>query len=333
MRTVLFYVSGHGYGHAVRMAEVVRALQRMTPEVRVLVRTQSPEHMFPPTVEFSCAEFDPGVVESIPGVVIDEKATRDRLLDFLGKWDALLGEEIGFAKSQRVDLIVADIPAMAGDVAAKLDVPCIAISNFTWDWIYEPYAPEHLARLEDGYRKMSVLLRLPFAQPTRLDVFRQIIDAPLVARKSVLPGKPTSGRTRVLLGSRAEIAPEALQRAAVECPDFEFMSPGPDHSFEEQFASCDMVLAKLGFSMLAECIANRKPLLYPPRESFREEGILQQNVGLHIAALAIPLEDFYAGNWKRYLEELRRQTPPPLSIRIDGAEFCAGAINTSLSQP
>jgi len=334
MNTVLFYVSGHGYGHAVRAGEVIRALLRNEPKIRVLVRTQAPARMFPDNVEFSSAEFDPGVVEKVPGVIIDEEATRDGLLRFLEKWDRVQDAEIRFARREGVTLIAADIPAMAGYVAAELGVPCIGISNFTWDWIYEPYAPEYLSKLEGGYHRMTVLLRLPFAQTTRLDAFREIIDVPLVARKSppriAPPGALPAGRMRVLLGSRAEISPEALAHAAATCPEFELTSVEAGVPFEERFAACDLVIAKLGFSMLAECIANRKPLLYPPRKSFREEGILQKNAGLHIPAMPIPLDDFYSGAWAPYLRELVTKAMPRLSIRTDGAEYCANFLGLAI---
>ena len=54
--------------------------------------------------------------------------------------------------------------------------------------------------------------------------------------------------------------------------------------------------------MLAECIAAGKRLLYPPRENFREETILQQHVHQHVVAEAIPLGDFYRGDWGPYLK-------------------------------
>ena len=42
VRTLLFYISGHGYGHVVRMSLVMRELRRMHPSWRILARTQAP---------------------------------------------------------------------------------------------------------------------------------------------------------------------------------------------------------------------------------------------------------------------------------------------------
>ncbi len=322
MSGVLFYISGHGYGHAVRMSEVIAALQRLRPNWPVLVRSQAPVHLMPTGVEFYNTEIDSGVVERLTGVVMHEEATVIQLQNFLVRWDDLVSFEAAFVKEKGVDLIVADIPPVAGDIASSAGIPCIGISNFTWDWIYEPYASELLGRLERGYGKMSALLRLPFFQPSRLDVFPSIIDTPLIARKSLR--KPTaSEKKRVLLGSRAEVSAESLERAAREAPEFEFVTPGPGSKFTDEFAACDMVLAKLGFSMLAECIAAGKPILYPPRQGFREETLLQEHVNQHVAAVAIPLEDFYSGDWGPYLRELAAIPKVSSGIRCDGAEFCA----------
>jgi L-arabinokinase len=321
MRSILFYISGHGYGHAVRMGEVIRVLERLHPDWLVIVRSQVSRQMLPASVEFHLAEIDSGVVEREAGVVMDERATLLRLREFVERWDCLVATEAAFVRGQGVNLIVADIPAIAGDVAQAAGVPCIGISNFTWDWIYEPYASEHVERLERAYSRMSVLLRLPFHQPSRLDVFPAIIDAPLIARKH--PDLRTPGQMRVLLGSRAEISVAALERAARDAPEFDVVSPGPEMPFSEAFARCDMVISKLGFSMMAECIAAQKPILYPPRQGFREEEILQQHVNAHVAAAAIPLKDFYRGNWGRFLRELASMNPVAGGIRTDGAEFCA----------
>ena len=78
---------------------------------------------------------------------MDEQATLERLKSLVGRWDLLWPKRYAWRETSAIDLIVADIPPMAGDIAAVLGVPCIAIANFTWDWIYEPYATEYLQPL------------------------------------------------------------------------------------------------------------------------------------------------------------------------------------------
>lgn len=305
------------------MGEVIRALHRIRPGWRTLVRTKAPRQMLPDGIEFSTSEFESNVHERRTGVVMDEQATHAHLRTFLNRWDTVLADEIAFVREQRASLIVSDIPAIAGDVAHGIGIPCIAISNFTWDWIFEPYATAELVRLQEGYSRMSALLRLPFYQPSRLDIFPRMLDAPLIARKATGAKNPNASKIRVLLGSRAQVSSEALARATASAPDFTFVTPTESDRFSDLLASCDVVIAKLGFSMLAECIAAGKRLLYPPRENFREEILLQQHVHEHVVAEPIPLGDFYRGDWGAYLRAIWDKPPVFSSIRTDGAEFCA----------
>jgi hypothetical protein len=174
---------------------------------------------------------------------------------------------------------------------------------------------------------MDVLLRLPFHQPDRMHWFGRIVDVPLIARKSSIDISPErSGPKRVLLGSRAQVSAEALDRAQQVSPEFEFMTVVDGMNFTDTLTACDVIIAKLGYSMLAECIAAEKPLLYPPRENFREESILQQHVSQHIPAMPIPLQDFYSGDWRSYLHELLARPAVSSAIRTDGAGVCAQLI-------
>jgi UDP:flavonoid glycosyltransferase YjiC (YdhE family) len=249
--TVVFYISGHGFGHAVRMGEVMRALHRKRPDWRLLARTQAPRSMLPEFVEYEFIEIDSGVVEREAGVIVDEAATTHRLRSFIERWDEIVAAETAFLRDQRVQLIVADIPPIAGDIAHASGIPCVAITNFTWDWIHEPYARAYLGPLEMAYSRMETLLRLPFAQSSRLEGFRSIIDVPLIARKSATVRVPHAKR-RALLGSRAQVSADALAFASASAPEFDFIAPSPQDNFTDVLASCDVVIAKLGFSMVAE---------------------------------------------------------------------------------
>lgn len=284
--------------------------------------------MLPADIEYGESDFEPRVIERETGVVIDAEETLAGVKNFLNSWDDVVKREVTFVRENGVGLIVSDIPAIAGDIAFEAGAPCVGISNFTWDWIFEPYASGYLKRFEQGYSRMEVLFRLPFHQPNRLHWFQSIVDVPLIARKSSIGDlSDRSQRKRVLLGSRAQISDEALDRAREASPEFEFVTIADGMNFTDTLASCDVIIAKLGYSMVAECIAAQKPLLYPPRENFREESILQQHVSRHIPALPIPLHDFYEGDWRSYLLKLLALPRVQSDIRTDGAEVCAELIS------
>src|SRR5665213_2388772 len=186
---ILFYVSGHGYGHARRMTQVIRSLRDQNPQIQIRVRSAAPARIFEPLAPESVehCDIDAGLAENDP-LTIDREGSLRRLRTFMSRRDAIIAEEIAAVRRIRPRLIVADIPFLAGDVAALTDVPCLGISNFTWDWIYEnvfgtdPRYAEMAAAISAGYSKMSALLELPFGKTC--PAIRHKVSTPLIAMKS-----------------------------------------------------------------------------------------------------------------------------------------------------
>ena len=50
-QAIVFYISGHGFGHASRTIEVINAILAQRPETRVGVRTSAPRWLFDLTVK------------------------------------------------------------------------------------------------------------------------------------------------------------------------------------------------------------------------------------------------------------------------------------------
>ena len=237
-RNVAFYVSGHGYGHAARVAEVMRALAAREPGWRLHVRTAAPRTFFPSSVAYGTVAVDAGAAERGP-LHIDAAATLGRAAALLAGKSPIIQSEVAFIHKQEVSLVVADAPHLAGEIAAA-GVPCVAVTNFTWDWIYEPFvrdAPGPGGLLEEvrrGYRMMAALLRLPFAdERATAGLFREVTDVPLLARRGETEPAdvlrtagldPRDPRARVLIGMRGGVPDGALEAAAAASPDMLFVT-------------------------------------------------------------------------------------------------------------
>ena len=82
---LVFYVSGHGFGHAARVIEVINAILARRPETRIGVRTAAPRWLFDLTVKgkitFSTLETDTGVVQ-IDALTLDEADSIRRASSF-----------------------------------------------------------------------------------------------------------------------------------------------------------------------------------------------------------------------------------------------------------
>lgn len=359
MKKMLFYVSGHGFGHAVRAAEVIRALGEKDRSVRVLVRTRAPGKLFAGLAALSSdvmpIEIDTGVAERDGTLRIDKDATLARLAAFIKESDEIVAFESEFVRREAVSLIVADIPYLAGEIAANAGVPCTAIGNFTWDWIYEPYlcrnieGQAYLARVRRGYANMACYLRLPFSHDTKS--FGSIVDVPLITR-DLQHGRQdilrklgvdlSCHRRRVLYAMRSPRSLEAIARAANRDRDrlfFCFEQPRtgmPENmrsvlldeqlSFPDVLSVCDAVVSKLGYGILADCASTQTAVLFPPRDGFREDEILVPAACKYLRACELPLDDYETGDWISHLERLEATPQPTDSLAMHGARTCADIL-------
>ncbi|MCC6395207.1 MAG: hypothetical protein IT167_31750 [Bryobacterales bacterium] len=344
-RAVAFYISGHGYGHAVRMAHVIRCFRELDPGRRIVVRTAAPKRLFPPDVAVQPAEFDSGAVENGP-LRIDARATGSTLRALIRNRTGIVAHEASFLRNERAALLVADVPFLAGEAAALAGVPSIAIGNFTWDWIYEPLlagdddSPELLGAMRQGYGKMGHFLRLPFGQSQGFEFFPRVTETPLVASVSRretgeilrdLGVAPAGHRMRILIGMRGGLPHGVLERAAAGLPECLFLEPGRVE-FADLVKVSHVVVSKLGYGIAAACAAHGTPLLYPPRTGFREDAVLEQQLRRYIPMRRITEERFLRGDWKPDLEALAQQEPSKHQVPVGGDLACARIIRRTLEE-
>ena len=185
---IVFYVSGHGFGHASRTIEVINAVLARRPETRIGVRTSAPRWLFDLTVKgkvaFSTLECDTGVVQ-IDALTLDEADTIRRAWAFHSDLVTRAASETRVLRELGAGLIVGDIPPLAFAVSASSGIPSIGLGNFTWDWVYSEYprvrlAPSLLPAIRGAYAKASMALRLPMS--AGFESFSNVKDIPFIAR-------------------------------------------------------------------------------------------------------------------------------------------------------
>ena len=137
---IVFYVSGHGFGHTSRSIEVIQAVLRRRPDATVVVKTSAPRRLFERTlegrielVELAC---DAGMVQ-IDSLNVDTSGSVRLAKAFQEQLPRLAAAESSFLRERAAGIVVGDIPPLAFAAAEAAGVPSIAIGNFTWDWIYE----------------------------------------------------------------------------------------------------------------------------------------------------------------------------------------------------
>jgi L-arabinokinase len=221
LRTVVFYISGHGFGHASRSIEVINAILARRQDVRILARTTAAAWLFERTVvarpegrsfggralhegpgSSPVSRFTRHEVETDTGAVqidslhLDEPETIARAREFMFTFDARADAEARFLRDHRADVVAFDIPPLGVAAATRAGVPAVAIGNFTWDWIYSAYASadDVVRRIGEAYAGTTLALRLPMHGG--FTSFPVVVDVPFVARRST----HSRQETRRLLG-------------------------------------------------------------------------------------------------------------------------------------
>ena len=119
---LVFYVSGHGFGHAARCIEVINAILARRPETRIGVRTAAPRWLFDLTIKgkitFSTLETDTGVVQ-IDALTLDEADSIRRASSFHSDLVTRAASETRVLRELGAGIIVGDIPPLAFAVGAS----------------------------------------------------------------------------------------------------------------------------------------------------------------------------------------------------------------------
>ena len=350
---IVYYISGHGYGHAVRSIQIINELLGLG--CNVIIKTITPAFLFKEglsrPVEIMPESFDVGL-DQIDNVRFDLQKTKESVKKLLASAEELIWKEQKFLSTRGISGIVCDIPFIPLAAAERMGLPSVGISNFSWDWIYSFYGqrdPEWYPLAEtirSYYREGGFLLRLPFYG--EMEAFQKIEDIPLVSRRS-RKGKalvrkildlPTDRKIGLIGFSRLDLQDRAIQKIGEFSPDYLFLIKHPLNwrspvfkrveqegiSFVDLVCTADFVITKPGYGILADCLSHGTPMIYSDRGEFPEYPILVEGIKHHLSYCYMPKEDLYSGNWGPYLEGINKQVQLKPGLRTDGARAAARKI-------
>jgi L-arabinokinase len=363
---IVFYISGHGFGHASRDVEVINRLGITGSDPIVIRSSVSPDLLARTlTVPYDLRRgvCDTGIVQS-SSITHDDAATVAEAQAFYRTFDRRIEAEVAALSDLDVQAIVGDIPPLAFATAAVLGVPSIALGNFTWDWIYEThpgFLPDGAVTVElirDCYRRVDLALELPFSGG--FEIFSRVERLPLVARHASQPaaatrahfGLPAEGRVALLsFGgyglpsldlSRLDcrhgwtiVTTDRVTAGSVAPPNVRVVMEqefiGSQYRYEDLVAAADVVITKPGYGIIAECISTGTALVYTSRGQFREYDVLVAALPRVLRSQFISHAELFAGRWLAVLEDVLAQPEPPAHMDTGGAEQAARLINAAAS--
>lgn len=353
MTTIAWYITGHGFGHAIRSVTIANEIE---PSVEVIFRTSVPRSFFEREMRrryrVEYARFDCGCLQ-INSVSVAIKETLDAYMALAQKNRGLLDDEVCWCRENGVDLIVSDITPFAFDVAREALLPSVAVTNFTWYDIYQEYIDEfpeftpYLGEILSQYRRADSLLSLEPALPMPYFTTQQIMPVVgrrgTVCREKILKEYATHGRaSKIALIYVGDFGMEGASWQHLSLfKEWLFLGinvlPGaPDNyctidfntiSYPDAVASADCVISKLGYGVVSESMLNKTPLIYLPRSRFVEYPVLEAAVVVWGGGIALTEEQFISIDWEEALTRVcsieNLQTPPE-----DGALKCAHILTT-----
>lgn len=346
-----YYVTGHGFGHATRVVEVVRHLILAGHDVHVI--TAAPDFVF--TTEIQSPRLFLRKVLLDCGAVQADALTVDRLAS-LEKYSetavvpraSILSTEVEWLNSIKADLVVSDVVPVACRAAADAGIRSVCVTNFSWDFIYAEYvmaAGYHhrsiVWQIAEDYSHCEFLIRLPGYCP--MPAFRDVIDVPLVVRRLHRSRKEV--RRELGIGDdmklvilnfggqpagwklKEEYLPSGWLCLVCGASDHQELPPNfrklaKDVYTPDVIAASDCMLGKIGYGTVSEALAYKLPFVFVRRDYFNEEPFLRNMLEYYQGGVEMIRRDLLTGHWRPYLERAA-SLKPSYEGGINGGEVAA----------
>ncbi|KEZ48822.1 glycosyltransferase [Metabacillus indicus] len=167
MKTIAYYISEYGYGHATRSIALIREMMNHS-DVRVVICNSFAMEFIMDSLQehgekivYHRVSTDVGYVLKEQSLDIDATALNEACRHYLKTLPDVVSAEDAFLQDYDVDLIISDISPLAFEVAESLQVPSLGISNFTWHTAYKNVInQELLAAFAGSYDKMDYFFSL-----------------------------------------------------------------------------------------------------------------------------------------------------------------------------
>uniref|UniRef100_A0A7N0U756 L-arabinokinase n=1 Tax=Kalanchoe fedtschenkoi TaxID=63787 RepID=A0A7N0U756_KALFE len=346
-----YYVTGHGFGHATRVVEVVRHLINAGHDVHVV--TGAPDYVFTSAVQsprlfIRKVLLDCGAVQA-DALTVDRLASLEKYKETaVVPRESILATETEWLHSINADLVVSDVVPVACRAAADAGIRSVCVTNFSWDFIYAEYVMaagiHHRSivwQIAEDYSHCEFLIRLPGYCP--MPAFRDVIDVPLVVRRLHKSRKEV--REQLGIGEDVKLvifnfggqpAGWKLQEHYLpsgwlclvcgasqdqELPP-NFIKLAKDVYTPDIMTACDCMLGKIGYGTVSEALAYKLPFIFVRRDYFNEESFLRNMLEYYQGGVEMIRRDLLTGHWAPYLEHATTLRPC-YDGSINGGEVAA----------
>ncbi|NHJ25040.1 MAG: hypothetical protein EAX89_10715 [Candidatus Lokiarchaeota archaeon] len=326
MVEITYFISDYGFGHAARSIAIIRAFLACDLDINIEIHTFFPLELIKRSlskkseikrIKFHKMRNDVGFIWNAKQEKIDNEKTTINVHQWVKNWPSTyLFEKYIFLKNKEISLIVSDIAPQPFLLAKKLDLPSIAISNFTWFDIYQDFCKtEDLQEIWRAYREASLGLMLPFNLENK--VFPTILETSLVSRDPTRSRKKICSNLKInpstpiiYAGTGKSLINPFIEEWKIH-PEYDFILgssstisapnihsiPYNDPEGQDYIAASDLAVLKIGYSSISEAIRAKIPFIaidfvQSAETKFMRKKIQELNIGECITP-----QEFFSGKW------------------------------------
>ncbi len=330
MAKILYYVSGHGYGHISRSYEITKELlQNENHSITIVSGRIDFIQETHPRLERRKISVDVGIYQK-DSLSLDVKKTAIALKEFEDHKNDILKNELEFIRQNDFDMILSDCASLPFVMGAEMGIPAVFIGNFTWDFIYRHYNSEdpyfgviaHIMQVE--YSFATIAIQLPFSCP--IEGFQKIYPVGLVGRKPKLTKEEAKQKYRMKEGEVHFLL--SFGAYGLEGQNWEWRkmpshwklytsgTPGANPDFvihldtdhyPDLVTAVDYVVTKPGYGIISECIFADTPILYTERGNFAEYPFLTQGLEESIPSAYLSRKDLLEFRWFEAIEKIQSE--------------------------
>lgn len=299
MKTIAYYISDYGFGHASRSIAIIRNLFKLyNQELKVVICHSFAINFLKDSlsnldVEFRTVNADVGYILKANSMEPDTERLQEAYLRFVSNWSEKLTAEKNFLAEREIDLVLSDISPLPFIPASTLGIPSVGISNFTWYTAYSGIVEEYYLRtLKESYQYMDYFYSLAASEEPnwgRIDnqafgfISREINGLEV---KRILDKVNPNRDRRVIyfgLGMKVDIDLKSLKlwdtsncvflvsnNVLVDHPNVVKIPKNYTES-QNYIAAADLVISKAGWGTVSEAVLHDKPMMVLNRHVLNED--------------------------------------------------------------
>ena len=333
LKSIAYFISSHGFGHAARAAAVMQAIAENDASVQFEIFTAVPSWFFQDSLStpfnYHHLLTDFGLAQKTP-FQSDLGDTLRSLNQFYPIAPMHLDDISKAIRRLECGIIICDIAPMGLLVAKNTGIPSVLVENFTWDWIYQQYAAadkninRHVNYLRPIFESADYHIQTePICCRKRPD----LVTAP-VSRNPKMSRDQTRRRLGLLTGENVILIttggiPQSYDfwRKLDRLKGIKFVMPGAgpgkkihdnliilphqsDFYHPDLAHAADAVIGKVGYSTLAEVYHAGVPFGYVARSNYNESGPMVNFIKQQMSGIALEESEFQDGDWVSKIWEL-----------------------------